>query len=120
VSIHTPDVCYRAGGFEVASPIKVTIAGESEGSAAEFVLADLSKKTAVQQIRQRIFWSWSCDGQWQVPDNPRGQFASRPVLFKLYVLRDSNAAGEPVDDDPCADFLRRFLPQVRKTLFSRS
>src|SRR5262245_19945367 len=44
VSIHTPDVCYRAGGFDVALPSRITIAGELPGKQGEFLCADLSKK----------------------------------------------------------------------------
>jgi hypothetical protein len=120
VSIHTPDVCYRAGGFDVAPPTRVAIGADRSGASGDFLYADLNKKTAAEHIRQRIFWAWTADGQWKVPDNPRDEFASQPVLYKLYVIRDVNVVGEAVEDDPCADLIRQLVPQLRKALFPQS
>jgi hypothetical protein len=120
VSIHTPDACYRAGGFEVATPTRVSVPGEAGKSAGEFLYADLSKKTATEHIRQRIFWSWSPGGEWQVPDNPREDFVRQPVLFKWYVIRDIQGANEPAEDDPCTDLIRQLAPQLRQMVFARS
>jgi len=118
VAIHTPDACYRASGFEVATPTKITVGGS--GTRAEFLYADLNKKTAAEHIRQRIFWSWSAAGDWQVPDDPRKEFVWQPVLFKLYVIREQSAANEPVDDDPCTDLIRQLVPQLRQIMFPQS
>jgi hypothetical protein len=120
VSIHTPDVCYRAGGFDVAEPVKVKVAAEPPGPDGEFWAADLHKATATEEVRQRIYWSWSATGAWTAPDDdPRGLFAGQPVLFKLYAVRDLAAGDKLRDDDPCAELLRQLMPQMKKTLFAR-
>jgi hypothetical protein len=119
VSIHTPDVCYRAGGFNVGPPVKVRVNGEPSGPEGEFWSADLDKTTATDQFRQRIYWSWSATGVWTAPDDPRGEFPNQPVLYKLYAVRDLAAGDKPRDDDPCAELLRQLQPQLEKTLFPR-
>jgi hypothetical protein len=120
VSIHTPDVCYRASGFEVASPAPYKVAGGPKQPAARFWTSDLHKKKAAEEIHQRIFWSWSAGGPWKTPADPRREFAGRPVLFKLYLVRPLHSPNEPLADDPCADLLKELLPQLRRTLFTQN
>jgi hypothetical protein len=120
VSIHTPDVCYRAGGFEVAAPLKYSHAPMKGQPPAEFWTADLLKIKATEKLHQRIFWAWATDGAWQAADNPRFQFAARPVLYKLYLVRQLTSPDEPLEEDPCIDLMHELLPQLQKYLFAGS
>lgn len=117
VSIHTPDVCYKANGFKVAAPIKYLYKGPA---AAEFWTADLKKVKAAEVMHQRIFWAWTTTGEWSVPDNPRWHFAAERVLFKLYLIREMATADEPLEEDPCIDLMHQLLPQLRRVLFDKS
>ena len=113
VSIHTPDVCYGASGFKVGRKTPFTPPGFDD---AHFFTTEVTHSTAAVQRRQRIFWSWFAAGRWEAPDNPRFTFSRRlPVLFKLYVLRDM-VSDLPLDQDPCVDFLRQLLPELKKAL----
>ncbi|HKM53919.1 MAG TPA: exosortase-associated EpsI family protein, partial [Isosphaeraceae bacterium] len=76
VSIHTPDVCYEASGYEVQSPVTVAPPLGSDAPAAQFRTARFRKKTAADPTFLRIFWSWNAAGAWEVPDDPRWAFAS--------------------------------------------
>jgi len=118
VAIHTPDVCYKASGFEVASPIKYRWAGLRGMASGEFWTADLQKIKATEKLHQRIFWSWTADGAWRAAKNPRWEFAAEPVLYKLYLVRELTAADEPLEEDPCIDLMNELLPQLQKCLFS--
>jgi hypothetical protein len=120
VAIHTPDVCYRAGGYRVEQPIRYKCPAAAHEPAAEFLTADLHKTKAVEELHQRIFWSWNAAGAWTVPGNPRVEFAARPVLYKIYLIREMSSRDDPLADDPCIDLLRHLLPQLRQTLFPRS
>src|SRR5262249_509089 len=127
VSIHTPDVCYGASGFTVADPIKF-----QPKSGFECWTAEAVQKKATEQTRLRLFWTWNAGGKWQasgrsdaVPgflarllglDSPRIAFASYPVLYKLYLARELAVAGEPLDSDPCVEFLDKLLPELQKAL----
>ncbi len=118
VCIHTPDVCYAASGYETGAWTKYTLAAEGSAPGGDFKTAQFSKKKATDQTNIRIFWSWSATGSWQVPENPRLTFARQPVLFKLYVLRETAAADSTKpDDDPCVELLRLLVPEMQRTFF---
>jgi hypothetical protein len=119
VSIHTPDVCYAASGFEVEPPTRREVSA-GDGQAADFLTARLSKTKATEQTFLRIYWSWHADGGWQVPDNPRLAFSSQRRLYKLYVIREMARANEPLEGDPCAAFLSVLLPELKRGLFNPS
>jgi len=116
VSIHTPGVCYDASGFRVGERSRFT----APGTTADFFTADAVKKRSDNQTVQRILWSWNAGGRWQVADSPRLTFARYPTLYKLYLVREMNAAGEPFDDDPCMDLLKLLLPEMQRVLGFRA
>jgi len=118
VSIHTPDVCYGASGYEVAPHAKYTLPASGDTPAADFWTSQLRKTQAASQTNLRIFWSWTSSGNWQIADNPRLAFAHLPVLFKLYVIRDLSSSSEPLEDDPSLDLLRQLLPELQHKVFS--
>jgi hypothetical protein len=118
VSIHTPDVCYRASGFQVAAPLRYSHAAVRGQPPAVFWTSDLQKIKATEKMHQRIFWSWATDGTWQAAENPRFQFASKPLLYKLYLVRELTSPDEPLEEDPCIDLMHELLPQLQKYLFA--
>ena len=115
VCIHTPDVCYRASGYEILSQEKMTL--PSEIDQGEFWTAKLRKTNSTEDYRLRIFWSWSDGIDWSIPESPRLTFARRPVLFKLYLIREMNDKAEFPDKDPCFDLFRQFLPEWQRVMF---
>lgn len=112
VAIHTPDVCYGASGFKVGRKADFTPPGFKD---AHFFTTEAQHSSAADQTRLRIFWSWFAAGRWEAPENPRVSFTRLPVLYKLHISRDM-AADVPLDQDPCADFLRQMLPELQKAL----
>jgi uncharacterized protein DUF3485 len=119
VAIHPPDSCYAAGGFEIATPSLFKAPAESNSNGAEFRVARMRKKRAGEQTQLRVFWSWNDGKGWRVPSNPRVTFAPSQVLFKLYLVRELPDYEEPLDDDPSVDLMKRLLPELEKTLFTR-
>ena len=107
VSAHTPDVCYVGSGYRcVRGPRKDTM-DLPGGGKATFYIADFEKKTATRVDRVRVRWSWSTDGTWIAPENPRWQFARQlnavPELFKLYIatpLPELDSDDRAPEDDP--------------------
>jgi hypothetical protein len=115
VSVHTPDVCYGASGYQVEKPVRESVSLEGADDAM-FFASNMVKSKSAEQTSLRIYWAWSAAGAWTVADNPRLTFAGRQTLFKLYVLRDANEA-RPAPQDPCVQFLRAFLPEAQRVLF---
>jgi len=119
VSIHTPDVCYAASGYEVETAAQFEFPEKGGQQAAQFLTARLRKKKTTEETWLRIFWSWGAGGTWQVTDNPRVTFAGQPQLYKLYVLRDMARPSEPLATDACVAFLSQFVPVLHSELFER-
>jgi hypothetical protein len=119
VAIHPPDSCYAAGGYEIAPPSQFQASTEPGATPAEFRVARMRKKRVGEQNQLRVFWSWNDGTGWRVPANPRWTFASAPVLFKLYLVRELPDFEEPLDDDPGIDLMRSLLPELDRVLFTR-
>jgi Protein of unknown function (DUF3485) len=118
VCIHTPDICYKATGYEFLSQERFHLPVELDEG--EFWVADLRKTNSTEDRRLRIFWAWSSGGSWSVPENPRLAFARESALFKLYLIREASEKLEPLADDPCLDLMKQLLPEWRKTVFQGS
>jgi hypothetical protein len=120
VSIHTPDVCYTAGGYESAHWQVITPALDPSLPGAQFKTAHFVKTKSAGQTHLRVLWAWNAGGAWSVPENPRLAFAVYPVLYKLHMVRDMASAGEPLEEDPCMDLLRVLVPAFHKSVLSKS
>lgn len=125
ISLHTPDWCYGGAGYRVQGsiePLQLQFSDTGHGPSATFNTAYFRKPNELVPSGLRILWSWNADGQWQVPARPRFQFASREVLYKLYVVE--RVAENPESEDgqsllvtPKA-FLQLFLPMLDRELFT--
>ncbi len=115
VCIHTPDVCYKASGYEILSQEKLRL--PSDFGSGEFWTAKLRKANSTEDFRLRIFWSWTDGHEWSIPESPRLTFARRPVLFKLYLIRELSDKTESPINDPCLDLFRQFLPEWQRVVF---
>jgi hypothetical protein len=107
VSTHTPDVCYPGSGFAVVKPPRTETLDLPNGGRATYLVAEFERKTATTVERQRVRWSWTADGTWQVPDRPRFAFLNQPELFKMYVVTALPPGGAGSDADPPA--VREFV-----------
>jgi Protein of unknown function (DUF3485) len=117
MSIHTPDVCYQGGGYDVGASVKHSLPGDAGAPSAEFRTAPFFKTSSTDRSNLRIFWAWNATGEWTVPDRPRFAFARRPFLYKLYVIREMADSNEPLESDPCLEFMRHLLPELQRCLF---
>jgi hypothetical protein len=114
VSIHTPEACYGASGYLVGtkSPVELDEAGDNMWR------TDAVRASASEETRLRLFWGWNGGGGWTASEDARLQFVRYPVLHKLYVVRELNTLGESTESEPCREFLRVLLPELRKALFA--
>jgi hypothetical protein len=112
VSIHTPEACYGASGFQVGARQHVEVPGHGQ-----FWRSDATRTTTTDETRYRIFYGWHCSHGWTAPDDPRIAFPREHILHKLYVVRDLSGPVE-VRGEPCEDFLRAALPEMARTILS--
>jgi hypothetical protein len=121
VSIHTPDVCYTASGFKGAEPEAFTLPASSAAAGSVFMTANYRRERTDDRTHLRIFWSWSSgSGKWEVATDPRFAFATRPLLYKLYVLRETSGAPEPLEADPCVELMNQLLPALQREVLPAS
>jgi len=116
VSIHTPEVCYGASGYAVGAPRRAQL-GPDE-TAPSLWTADAVRTKATEETHLRLFWGWNSGERWIASTAARREFAGKPVLHKLYVLRELDGVGAPARGEPCEDFLQVLLPALQKALFT--
>ena len=114
VSIHTPDVCYGASGYNVGSPHRTVVSGNY----GEFWTADAVKASATGDTKLRLYWSWNDGSGWLAADNARQTFPRSHVLHKLYVIRELAGGGASAKSEPCEEFLHALLPELDRSLFA--
>jgi Protein of unknown function (DUF3485) len=115
MAVHTPEVCYSGAGYELHDqPASCAIQNERSSEVAHFWTAQFTKKAG----RLRLYWAWNARGSWEASPAPRWQFRGDPFLYKLYVSRDvSQQSAVAPEADVTAEFLRRFVPELNRTLF---
>ena len=119
VSVHSPEVCYVGGGYEILGETRRWPAdGSSGGADGSWMVTDFRNPPSQIGGHLRIFWAMTTSGGWDVPQNPRLQFAAAPVLFKLYVYRNLTNPAEALESDPCVGLIRALLPELNKALFA--
>jgi uncharacterized protein DUF3485 len=120
ISVHTPDYCFAGIGYRaLSSPVDQKIPLERATAPVEFRTAKFRKESAGSSSTLRIYWSWSADGVWKAPENPRLHFAPYRALYKLYVIRELGSTNEQAEDDTCQSFMGMFLPELDRDLFPK-
>jgi hypothetical protein len=117
ISTHTPDVCYAGAGYAITTrSLHQQTYGKPERR-AHFRTATASRGGTSPSIL-RIFWGWNSSNGWSAPETPRWAFAPVPALCKLYVVRETQGQDAEPKVEPCGEFLRDFLPELDRTVFS--
>jgi hypothetical protein len=118
---HLPTECYPSSGYDLMASPKRYLSPDSDGKMTdEFWVATFKKTSGIQPITVRIYWSWSGNGQWKVPDRPRLAFAATPTLYKLYVTQNLRDENESFEGAPAHDLIKELTAAMRGSLFSPS
>lgn len=117
---HLPTECYPSSGYQTTkAPSRFVTQPLATRGTAEFYQATFSKTQGALPIHLRTYWSWSGDGDWKTPERPRWTFSKFRWLYKLYVVRSLESDREPFEGCPAHDFIREFLPELNRVLFSQ-
>ncbi len=113
---HTPKTCYNSLGYEeFGQGRRQSIALDNNGQ-AELFAHTFVKVTPAYTSRIRLYWSWGVRDSWSFPERPRLEFASKPVLYKLYVTREMISDEERIEDEPIVPFLKALIPELNRTI----
>ena len=113
---HTPERCYPAAGFDMQGEPQQEVL-EIGNTTAEFFTTSFLKSEPSGTHAERGYWSWTGDGKWIAPRNPKLEFAGHRALYKLYVfatIPPGNKARQA--NDFCVDFIRAFVPAAELAL----
>jgi hypothetical protein len=116
MSIHTPEACYTAAGYDLKSPGRCECHYGSDQRVGVFRTA-LATRGGTDPSALQIFWSWNASKGWTAPDAPGWSLASERALCKLYVIRETRGKAVDPENDPSNDFLRAFLPELDRLVF---
>lgn len=114
ISVHTPDICYSSREYTIVGAREKTAVRDSNGSGAEFWKLTL-RSNDLEASLLRVHYAWSDGSAWTASDNPRFQYAGRPLLYKIQVAGPASEAAAEAED-PGQGFLRDFLPVLQKHL----
>jgi hypothetical protein len=113
-AVHTPEVCMGTQAYQQEGNTEQVnvLAGEADG---EFYRVQFRERTLVAR-RLEVFYAWCLGDRWSAPKS-RFTFVGNPYLYKLQVSGPCMARGK-VEEGPCYQFLRAFLPKAREALVS--
>ena len=109
---HTPETCYEGAGFrQLGNPVVRPIPNTpSEFWTTKFETGAFPPSTV------QVTWGWGTDGVWKASQNPRFDFASQRLIYKLYVNRVLPSSVSSTDQDPTDEFLTLFLKELQQSL----
>jgi Protein of unknown function (DUF3485) len=116
MSVHTPEICYSSKDYQVTAgrvPTKV-----DDESGQQHVLWEL--KLAADDMNRaplRVLYGWGTGGPWLATRHPRFTHAGATYLYKIHLAAPATEVSD--NYDPCQDFLRSFLPELRRHLVSQ-
>ena len=119
VCTHTPEVCYAGSGYEVEKPKRFALPSQA-AQVPEFWTARFVKEREAGKSHLRIFWSWYSAESWQIAEHPRVRFAGEKLLFKLYLIRELAQMDEPLEGDPCVEFMQELLPALSRSVLTET
>ena len=141
IAVHPPTACYQGAGYQqsgatrqtiIDSPVAEVVRLQGIGPEIKnrslttsatnqhvFAIADFYQPTRPEQTQPRIYWAWSNNGTWSVPESPRFEFSGSPVLFKLYVTCERPFGSQKSPASPIDDFVRLLLVEIQQTVFAK-
>lgn len=109
MSVHSPDICYPAAGYQPTGERHRTQISTGRETADLWVTS--FQPRGLGTLPLSVYYSWNAHGVWLAPDNARFSLGGAPVVFKLQVASRADASGEASNSkDSCERFLEEFLP----------
>ncbi len=118
ISLHEPTVCFVGAGMKQLRPVS-QVKVDHGAADSSFLNTEFSSPKPGEPV-QRTFWSWSTDTRkWKAPENPRMEFVSAKVLYKVYFITPlGTSTGETETETPpeVLQFMSSFLKQLPEYL----
>ena len=119
ISVHTPEVCYSSQDFEIQEERQQAAIGDGQDANDAFWAVTFRSNDALRGAEiLRVYYGWSAGGPWSATKEPRLAFAGQPYLYKLQLAARLPAQADLAKEDVCRDFLKEFVPVLRRHLVS--
>ena len=122
VTIHTPDWCYVGAGYEKhEDPVQYEIEIDNMKQNPELLTTTFVKEESLLKHELRVFWSFSEDGVWKGPRQPKAAYSGKPALYKIYLITDLESVRDnSIEANPSIEFAKAFMPEVNRVLFGEN
>lgn len=117
-SSHVAEMCYSTQGYRQVGQRAVFQLELPDHSQHEFAEINFVSPNVSSQKLQ-VCYSWRHADQWLVPSFPRAYFGGQPFLYKIQVAAYHAGGATETESQICQAFLREFLPELDRTVFSQ-
>jgi hypothetical protein len=111
IAVHTPEICYSSRDVRATGGRKA-VANQFDGLTNQ-LWSLMFESNNIEKSKLSVRYAWSDGGEWVAAEAPR--FWRTDYLYKLQTAAQLGSNGK----DPTDDFLRDFLPELRKHLTLR-
>ncbi len=119
ISSHTPEICFSSQNYSSRDTHQRVSIPTAEEHDDEFWALSFKTKSIHEDLL-RVYYSWTTSGRWTATDNPRFAFVGSPYLYKIQLASEMPAGSNLRTTDTCREFLKDFLPVLRKHLIPAS
>jgi len=119
VAVHTPEICFPSQNYPSVDTRQQVAIPDSQGRDDQFWALSFKSKN-VQEDQIRVYYAWSTGDRWSAANDARFAFVGSPYLYKIQLSSKLPAGVDLTTDDTCREFLKDFVPVVRRYLIEAS
>jgi hypothetical protein len=119
IAAHTPEICYSSQNYTSRDARQRIVIQTAEEQDDELWALSFKMKN-VREDLLRVYYGWTTSGRWSATDNARYAFVGSPYLYKIQLASEMPAGSNLKTTDTCREFLKDFLPVLRKHLIPSS
>ena len=110
---HEPKRCYKAAGFEMQGDRRRFDKSIGDGQEAAFFAGRFIKSEVTSHTDKMVYWSFSADGKWLAPEEPKWEFRGQHALYKIYLIYEPSRTDD-LDKNPATEFIPVLIPELNK------
>lgn len=118
-TIHTPDFCYTAAGFQMArDPVNFSFEIANSPEPMEIIHTVFNKEETTITRHLRILWTYTNSGVWKSPSMAKYEYGDEDAMYKMYIVRNVEGRSPLIGEEPGVAFCKEFIPLVNQALFA--
>jgi hypothetical protein len=114
IASHTPEICFSSQNYKSRDEHQRVVIPTAEEDDELWALSFKTKN--IREDLLRVYYGWTTSGRWTATSDPRFAFVGSPYLYKIQLASEMPAGTNLKTTDTCREFLKDFLPVLRKHL----